>query len=162
MARFYINGDEVKFVKKDVCLVDAIFYDGNVIEDLEPRRLFPISGGSKYITLLDKDNNEQAIIRDLDTLIPESKAIIEECLKEYYLIPKIEKVLERTEKFGILKWKVKTDRGEQTFTIQNRQTDLKVLYDGRLLVRDSNDNRYEIPDISKLDKHSKKLLGYDL
>lgn len=162
MARFYINSDEVKFIRKDSCLVDAVFYDGRVIEDLEPRRLFPVSGGSKYITLLDKDNKEQAIIRDLAALIPESKEIIEDCLKEYYLIPKIEKLIERSEKFGVLKWTVDTDRGRQSFTIQNRQYDIKVLYDGRILVRDSNDNRYEIPDVKKLDKHSKKLLGFDI
>ncbi|MBP1587835.1 MAG: DUF1854 domain-containing protein [Clostridia bacterium] len=162
MARISIKGDEVRFVRKDSTTVDAIFFDGNVLEDLEPRRLFPVSGGNKYITLLDKDNKEQAVIRDVDALIPESREIILACLSEYYMIPRILKVLDRTEKFGILKWTVETERGTAEFTIQNRHNDIKIFYDGRVLVRDSNDNRYEIPDYRTLDRHSLKLLGYDL
>ena len=162
MARISIKGDEVRSVRKDSTTVDAIFFDGNVLENLEPRRLFPVSGGNKYITLLDKDNKEQAVIRDVDALIPESREIILACLSEYYMIPRILKVLDRTEKFGILKWTVETERGTAEFTIQNRHNDIKIFYDGRVLVRDSNDNRYEIPDYRTLDRHSLKLLGYDL
>ena len=162
MGRIYIRGDEVRFERKDSLTVDAIFYDGNVIRDVEPRRLFPVSGGNKYITLLDSNGKEQALIPDLATLMPESRQIIESCLSEYYMIPKILKVLDRTEKFGILKWTVETDRGEVTFTIQNRHSDIKIFYDGRVLVRDSNDNRYERPDSRALDPKSRKLLGYDL
>lgn len=70
MARLYINGDEVRFTKRDMCLVDAEFYDGRRFESLEPRRLFPISGLTRYITLLDPDGKEIAIIRNIDTLMP--------------------------------------------------------------------------------------------
>lgn len=73
MARLYINGDEVRFTKRDMCLVDAEFYDGRRFENLEPRRLFPISGLTRYITLLDPDGKELAIIRNIDTLMPESE-----------------------------------------------------------------------------------------
>ena len=37
-------------------------------------------------------NKEQAIIRDLDTLMPESKKAVEDCLNEFYLIPKVIKI----------------------------------------------------------------------
>ena len=73
MARLYVNGDEVRFTRRDMCSVDAEFYDGKRIENLEPRRLFPVSGMTRYITLLDEDGKEQAIIRNIDTLMPESK-----------------------------------------------------------------------------------------
>ncbi|MEG1887002.1 MAG: DUF1854 domain-containing protein, partial [Oscillospiraceae bacterium] len=89
MARLYIGGDEVKFTKTDSCLVTLDFCDGRHFENLEPHRLFPLSGLKKYISLLDKDGNEIAIIRNIDTLIPESANVIEECLQEYYFIPKI-------------------------------------------------------------------------
>ena len=35
---------------------------------------------------------------------------------------------------------------------------VKPLYDGRVLIIDANDNRYEIPDYRKLDKRSRKML----
>ena len=92
----------------------------------------------------------------------ESKKVIEACLREYYLIPKIKRLIDSTEKYGILKWTVETDRGMCSFEIRNRHSDIKMLYDGRVLVRDSNDNRYEIPDYRTLDKHSMVLLNTEL
>ena len=94
----------------------------------------------------------------MDDLIPVSRDVILSSLNEYYLIPKITKLLDSREKYGILKWKVETDRGIKEFDIRNRHHDIKTLYDGRVLVRDSDDNRYEIPDYNKLDKKSYKLL----
>lgn len=162
MARLYIDGDEVRITRRDLCTVDVEFYGGKTIENLEPRRLFPVSGLSKYITLIDEKGKEQAIIRNIDTLMSESKKVIEACLREYYLIPRITRILEVTDKFGLLKWAVETDRGNQTFEIRNRHSDIKLLYDGRVLVRDTSDNRYEIPNYKQLDKHSLMLLSSEL
>ena len=111
MARLYIDGDEVRITKRDFCCVDVEFYSGQKLEKLEPRRLFPVSGLTKYITLLDENGKEQAIIRNVDALMPDSKNVIKECLQEYYLVPKILKLIDINEKLGMLKWTVETDRG---------------------------------------------------
>ena len=58
----YIEGDNAKITRKDLTHVNVLMYDGQEILDVEPRRLFPISGLRKYITLLDKDEKEVAII----------------------------------------------------------------------------------------------------
>ena len=162
MGRRYLDGDSVIFTKKDFCLVDAKLYDGTVLENLEPRRLFPVSGRTKYITLLDQKGKEQAIIRDVDSLMKESRNIIIECLDEYYMIPRITALLDVYDKRGTLKWNVETDCGIIEFRIRNRHTDIKVLYDGRVLIRDTNDNRYEIVNHNDLDKRSKMLLNNEL
>lgn len=162
MPRIYVEGDEVMFTQGEFHLVNMKFATGECFEDLEPKRLFPISGLTKYISLLDKNGKETAIIRDIETLMPESKAVIVNSLEEYYLIPKIISVLDRTEKYGILKWTVETDKGVRTFEIKNRNSDIKALFDGRILVRDRDDNRYEIPDVNKLDIKSIRLLNFDL
>jgi len=161
MARNYINGDEAKFEKADFNLVNVEFIDGRKFQNIEPRRLFPLSGLSKYISLLDEDGHEIAIIRDIESLMLDSKKVILKSLEEYYLIPKIKAILERDEKFGTLKWTVDTDRGIINFTIRHNR-DIKVLFDGRILVRDRNDNRYEIPSIKMLDKKSLQLLYMDI
>lgn len=158
MSRIYINSDEVMITKNEGNLVNVQFYTGEKFEGLEPRRLFPVTGLRRYITLLDEEGIEKAVIRNVDDLIPESRDVILSSLNEYYLIPKITKLLDSREKYGILKWKVETDRGIKEFDIRNRHHDIKTLYDGRVLVRDSDDNRYEIPDYNKLDKKSYKLL----
>ena len=162
MARVYVEGDQVRFTRKDLYAVDMEYYDGRKYEDLEPRRLFPISCMDRYISLLDATGHEVAIIRNPDTLMPDSKRAVLDCLREYYRIPKITEIFEISEKHGQLRWRVMTDRGEHTFEIRNRHSDIKMLYDGRVLVRDSADNRYEIPDHTLLSKRSRNLLSKEL
>jgi len=162
MARLYIDADMARFTKAGANLVDVEFRDGRRMEKLEPRRLFPVSGLTKYITLLDSEGNEKEIIRDLNSLMQDSKEVICDCLNEYYMIPKITRMIDRTDNYGILRWTVETDRGVKAFVIRNRYSDIKSLFDGRILIRDSDDNRYEIPDVSKMDKKSRYLLYLDL
>ena len=158
MARLYIDNDMARFTRKDITLVDMELYDGRKFENLEPRRLFPLSGLEKYITLLNEEGVEQAIIRDLNTLPPSERTIIEDCLREYYLIPKVSKIVNCTEKFGVLSLDVETDRGPALIEIRNILHGVKLLYGTRVLLRDGNDNRYEIPDINKLDRQSRQFM----
>lgn len=158
MARVYIDKDKARITASRNNLVNVEFYTGEILEDLEPRRLFPVSGLRQYITLLDKEGKEQCIIRNLDNLMDESKETIERSLDEFYLIPRIVRIIDIEEKYGILKMSCDTDRGVRSFDIISRYSDIKVLYDNRVIIRDSDDNRYEIPDHNKLDKKSKRLL----
>lgn len=162
MARLFINSDEVKITLSEAFLLNLEFFDGTKFENVEARRLFPITGPDKYITLLDDKGGEVAVVRDMNTLMPESSEALRKSLEEYYMIPKISKILGRSEKFGVLKWEVLTDRGIREFEIRNRQTDIKVIQDNRVLIKDSNDNRYEISDFEKLDKGSFRLIATDL
>ena len=158
MARNYIDND-TEFVARGSVSVDMILSDGSRVENLEPRRLFTVNYSEKYISLLDADGKEQAIIRDIAALSEQSAAVIRNSLSEYYIIPKITKVIQVYEKGSINRWTVMTDRGKCSFLIKTRYSDIKPFPDGRVLIRDSNDNRYEIPDVSKLDKHSMRELN---
>ncbi len=145
MAKF-IEGPEAMIIRTGDTTVELRIYGGDTFEGLEPRRLFPMSGLTRYITLLDAD----------------SRKAVEDCLNEYYLIPKITEVISITEKFGVLTWNCMTDHGARSFRIRNRHSDIKRLYDGRVLVRDSNDNRYEIENVFALSKRSQALLSSEL
>ena len=154
----YIEGPEIRLTENDKIFVDVEFYSGEKFTELELHRMFPITGLTKYIALLDSEGNEIAVIRDINDLIPESKIVVENCLREYYMIPKITKFIKMSEKFKIWMWTAETDKGICTFEIRNHITAIKPLYDGRVLIKDANDNRYEIPDVNKLDKKSKKMI----
>ena len=158
MPRLYIDNDMARFTRKDICLVDVELYDGRTFENLEPRRLFPTTGLEKYITLLDSAGVEQAIIRDLNTLPPQERKTIEACLNEYYLVPKITKIYDCREKYGVLNIQVETDRGETLIEIRNVLSGIKLMYGTRVLLRDHNDNRYEVPDLRQLDKASRAMI----
>ena len=154
----YIEGTEVRLTENDKIFVDAEFYSGEKFYELELHRMFPITGLTKYIALMDSEGNEIAVIRDINDLMPESREVVENCLREYYMIPRITKFLKMSERFKIWMWTAETDKGICTFEIRNHLTAIKPLYDGRVLIKDANDNRYEIPDVNLLDKHSKKLI----
>ena len=159
MERIYIEYDMARFTRKDLTLVDVELYDGRKFENLEPRRLFPASGLEKYITLLDESGTEQAIIRDLRTLPPQERAVVEDCLREYYLIPQIQQIVSCDERFDGITLHTVTDRGPTDIEIRILVHGLKFIQGYRVLVRDVNDNRYEIADITRLDKHSQHILS---
>ena len=154
----YIEGPEIRITENDKVFVDVEFYTGEKFTELELHRMFPITGLDKYISLLDSSGNEVAVIRNINDLMPESKAVVERCLTEYYMMPRITRFIRMSEKFKIWMWTAETDKGICTFEIRNHLTAIKPLYDGRVLIKDANDNRYEIPDVNKLDKKSIKMI----
>jgi hypothetical protein len=154
----YIDSTEARITANDGILVDVAFDTGEVLLGLEPRRLFPVSGLDKYITLLDGDGAEQAIVRDISQLEAESRTVLEQSLMEYYMVPRILRFIRMNENFKIWMWTVETDRGEYTFEVRDHNATVKQLFDGRVLIKDANDNRYEIPDINALDKRSKRMI----
>ncbi|MEI6580063.1 MAG: DUF1854 domain-containing protein [Eubacteriales bacterium] len=157
--RTYIEYDNARITKNDGILLKVEMYDGRIFDDVEARRLFPLTGLQKYITLLDIEGVEQAIIRDLSNLTPESRKVVEDVLNEYYLVPKITSILSIVEKYGKLLLKVETDNGPHSFEIKNTHSDIKMLYDGRVMIKDSSDNRYDIPDLAALGKESMRKLN---
>ena len=159
MERLYIDRENGRLERTDLCQVKLILSDGTVYERLQPRRLFPYTMPSKYITLLGDDGHEVAVVRDMDQLDDGSKDALNDALSEYYMIPKIQRLLAIEDINGALKWRVLTDHGEIEFRIHNRNSDIKLLRGTRkVLVRDADDNRYLIPDHTALDHHSKHLL----
>ena len=150
-----------RIIKYENNLVTLLLQNGESIEELEPRRLFPVSDMEHYITLLDTAGVERGLIKSLSELDEGSRAVIEESLTDYYLVPEITGVLSISEKSGTIRWVVVTDRGEKRFDVRNRNHDIRVSSSGKVRVRDSDDNRYEIADYKKLDIKSRaKLVPY--
>lgn len=157
MGRIFVDGSMAQFTRKDITLVDVDLGNGQCFENLEPRRLFPVSDPDRYITLLDESGIEQAVIRDLAELPVRQRQVIEDCLGEYYLVPKITRVISYAEKFRGMMIQVETDRGIADIELRTILHNVK-LRGRRLLIRDSNDNRYEIPDITALDARSRRMI----
>ena len=159
--RIYVTNND-KIVAEENNLVTLILADGTEYKSLEPRRLFPVSSLDTYITMLDEEGTEIALIKNLADLDRDSKKVVNNSLDDYYLVPKILRILHTEEKYGTLRWTVETERGEKKFDIRNRNHDIKVFKDGRVRVRDSDDNRYVIDNYNALDAHSKARLMTDL
>ena len=161
MERRYITKED-KITASENNLVNLSLTSGESFENLEPRRLFPVNRPDEYITLLDSEGVERGVIRNISELNAESRVVICASLDDYYLVPQITKIVSTAEKYGNLHWIVETDRGRKEFDIRNRNSDIRIYSDGRVRVRDSDDNRYVIDDWQVLDKHSKSLLVADM
>ena len=159
--RIYVTKDD-KITVNENNLVNLTLQNGDVFEKLEPRRLFPVSRIDEYITLLDEEGKEMAVIRKLTDIDAESREVIEYSLNDYYLVPHITRIVSITEKNGKIHWIVETDRGYKEFDVRNRNHDVRVYSDGRVRVRDSDDNRYIISDYRALDAHSRRQAVADL
>ena len=159
--RFYIKKEDIITVNESN-LVNVTTSDGKFYEKLEPRRLFPVSRQNSYITLLDETGIEVAIIKSLSDLNKESLDVIQYSLDDYYLVPHISRIISVYEKNGKIHWIVETERGIKEFDVRNRNHDIRVYRDGRVRVRDSDDNRYVITDYRALDKHSRNQLISDI
>jgi len=158
--RYITEADSIVFFENN--LVTLTLKDGNTYEGVEPRRLFAVNRPDTYITLLDRNGSEIAIIRSMKDLNKESFEAVQNSLNDFYLVPQITKILSVTVKYGNIHWKVETDRGIKKFDIKNRNHDIKVFPDGCIRIRDADDNRYVIPNHKDLDRHSRKLLLTDL
>ena len=137
----------------------AIRYkNGKVRNGLKPRRLFPLTNKYEYISLIDQNDEEVGIIRDLRSLDNDSRNSIQMSLDRYYVLPRILKIVRIEEKYGVGNWLVITDKGEKSFEVLNYSVNIKRLGRGHLVIVDSDDNRYEIPDYRRLDKTSVRLI----
>ena len=54
-------------------------------------------------------------------------------------------------------WQVRTDRGETALVLKGEE-DIRRLSATRLLIADGNGIQYLVRDLSRLDRHSRKLL----
>ena len=116
----YIDGPEIRVTENDGIFVDVeFFHTKEKFVSLEPHRLFPRSGGNKYIALMTQDGEQIAIIRDIASLHEDSRKVIENALNEYYMIPRITRFIKMTEKFQIWIWTAETDQGIISFEIRN-------------------------------------------
>ena len=132
--------------------------DGAQQEDGRPRdyprvllhRSFPFEFAEAYISVLDPEQKEIGMIREI-SLFPEeqAQALRRELARRYYA-PKIVRIHQVKERFGFSHWRVSTEEGPLTFTLKDTYRSLLRISDTRLLVTDVNGNRYEIPDTEAL------------
>lgn len=110
-------------------------------------RAFPFSQPDGYVGLRDGDDKDIGILVTLQGLDGESRAIIDEELERRYFTPQVQRVLTVKEEFGVVTWEVETDRGPRRFLVRNLRDNSFPLGTNRLMVTDTDGNRYEFPDV---------------
>ena len=118
---------------------------------------FPWTEPTRYVSLRDEDDREIVLIRDLDDLEADSRAVIEDALKEVRFVLQVERIESIDEEFEIRNWKVRTRQGPRTFQTEHDAWP-RPLSDGGLLIKDVAGDLFYVANLDKLDDDSKKLL----
>ncbi len=118
--------------------------------DVRVARAFPFSDPDNYIGLRDGDDKDIGILTTLHGLDGDSRAIIDDELERRYFTPKVQRVLTVEEQFGVVTWEVETDRGTRRFLVRNLRDNAFPLGPNRVMMTDTDGNRYEFPDARTL------------
>lgn len=119
---------------------------------------WPLSHPGRCISLQDGQGEEIAMADGLEEFAPESRPILEEELRRRYLTARVEAIRGIRTEFGVTYWDVLTDRGERDFVIQSLTESCVWLGEHHILLIDPEGNRFEIPDRTALDPHSRAQL----
>lgn len=155
----YINKDNAEFKR-----TDGGFVSVRIGEEFYPRiqviRMFPFSDPTKYISIRtpDEHSKEIGVIEDMKDVTKETAQMLTEQLNLRYFTPIITKIVNIKEEYGYAYFDVVTDRGACRFTINMGGHAVVHLSETRILISDIDENRFEIPDVTKLTpKELKKL-----
>src|SRR5437660_1316545 len=129
---------------------------GEEPQAVKPVRALPITEPDAWIGLMDEDGKTVHMVRALTELDPDSREVLTHELDRLYFLPKVRQIHQVTEEYGVLRVVVDTDRGARTFEVRTREH-IRFLPNGRILLRDLDGNRYEIPAIGDLDLGSQTL-----
>ena len=121
-------------------------------------RQFPFDLLWEYISVLDEEERELGIVRDISIFSDETRALLERELKKRYYTVTVTKILSVKERFGFSYWRVITTEGEWKFTLRDTMKSIASVNGSRVFFTDVNGNRFEIPDMSQLDSKSRKSL----
>lgn len=139
-----------------------IEFEEKELEGIKPRRLFPFTRKMKYISFLDSKGDEVFILDDASKLDKTSGKALSDALDRYYVIPKIRRILSIEDDFGAFLWKVETDKGITEFEVRQPSISVKITGGFYVIIKDINDNSYEITDMRNLDNKSRHLLDGQL
>ncbi|HLJ58006.1 MAG TPA: DUF1854 domain-containing protein [Chthonomonadaceae bacterium] len=121
-------------------------------------RAFPLSDPDHYLGFLDGDGKDIGLLHDPGLLDPESRQVVDDELEKRYFVPVVERVLSVKEEFGTIYWSVETDRGQKDIIVRNLRDNLQELAASRVIITDVDGNRFEFPDVSKLDGKSQGVI----
>ena len=152
-----LDANNVTFYQKNGFAALTLVQDGEKTE--YPRvffhRNFPFDMAFEYISVLDDEENEIGMLRDLSGFEQSQKDIVFSELDKKYYQPVVKSILSLKERYGFSYWKVKTDDDrEVSFTMQDTFRHIIRAGSEKLILLDVDGNRFVVESISSLDRKS--------
>ena len=155
----YLTPETATFSRTEGGFV-SLKVEGEEYSRVQVVRMFPFSEPGKYISIrtAEETSKEIGVIESMETFPKEVGEMLLEQLALRYFTPIITKNYQIKDQYGFAYFDVETDRGHCRFVIRMGGNAVVHLSDTRIIISDIDENRFEIPDVSKLTiKEQKKL-----
>jgi ATP-binding cassette, subfamily B, bacterial len=124
-------------------------------------RALPASRPEQFISLCyaDADGHEHEVgmIRDLTAWPAQARALVEQALYRRYFVRRITAVEGIELRYGLLSFRVETDRGPARFTMRNSHGQAQDYGPAGKILIDVDDNRYVLEDVDALPRRQHLL-----
>ncbi len=127
--------------------------------DVHVTPTFPLSRRNAMVAVRDSTGEEVALLDDISKLDSASREIMTEEMERSYFMPRITDILYAEEKMNVLTLEAETDRGPRTIQLRNPRRAIRKLPRNRVVIRDVDNNRYEIKDWTSLPLYGRELLS---
>ena len=162
----YLDDTNATFTEQDgfLSLKTTLPNDEGTVEEQNYDRIFlhsafPFDMPHSYISVLDKDQKEIGMIRELSALAEDTQKIILSELDRKYYAPRIKKILSVKERYGFSYWRVDLENASDfSFTVQDTYRSMLKIDHEHVFIVDVDGNRFEIPSVEALDRASYKKI----
>lgn len=132
--------------------------DGSQHIGVLPVRAFPIAAPDEGVSLVGTAGHELVWIERLSALPEAARRLLEDELAAREFVPRILHIHAVSTFSTPSTWQVETDRGPATLVLKVEEDIRRLPERGRLLITSGHGVVFEVPDLTALDRHSKKLL----
>lgn len=118
----------------------------------------PFTNPSQYIGLRDSADKQIGMIKNIADLDTESREVLQWEIVRRYFTPQVIGVRTAKEQYGTITWVVDTNHGERRFLVRNIRDNSQVMGANRVILTDTEGNRYEFPSVSDLGSAAQTIL----
>ncbi|MCO5977405.1 DUF1854 domain-containing protein [Ideonella oryzae] len=132
--------------------------DGVAHEGITPVRAFPLSAPDEGLSLVATTGQELAWLPRLSEVPQPARQLLEQELAGREFMPVIRRLLSVSTFSTPSTWTVDTDRGPATLVLKVEEDIRRLPQRGHLLITSGHGIVFLVPDLTALDRHSKRLL----
>ncbi len=117
-------------------------------------RAFPFDHPESFISVQDADKNEIGIIKELSDFPKETADLLRGELARKYYAPVITSIKSLNNRYGYAYIDAMTPQGKISITLRDAMRSIIRIDEKRVMIIDIDSNRYDIPDVTALDRRS--------
>lgn len=155
-----VSPEKITFERTPGGMLRAVV-DGTVLEPVDCVPLFPLSRPERYISVVHQGQDtpkELGVIESLDGFSGQQRALVLDAIALRHFTPVVTDIIDLRCRHGTARWHVITDRGERHFRVRDMKENVELRDSGLLLITDTENCRYQVPDYRTLPQRARRLV----